>query len=220
MPCYGHTHCCLCNIPICPDMPTTEILEGKNPKFDFTDDDDDVTPEQIKKFTDWSQFMVDNKEKLLWLYNGHALYQNGEIHEVGVNEDGDYGILCEKNNSSKYHVGLRCKITSAIFVHKYCFDLLNDHYANIPCNVGNKLTNIWWFLAVYNLGIDAPHIDDITSNYHFQSDLDQYSDTNWLLIDPTINNQNKERINQRYRQMLTLRNWDEPFQFRGYRLKV
>lgn len=95
--------------------------------------------------------------------------------------------------------------------------------------------NIWWFLAVYKIGIQRVQIKDVSNYYHCQSNLYQYFDkgeydTNeyeneeqcnfiWLLQNPVLNQQNNARINNIFNEMLSGYDWNSTFSISGYRLK-
>jgi len=211
MPCYGHSHCALCNIPVCPDC------IGNN-KYNENIEDDESTSPDID--------MNDNKYN--WLDDGIAIYQNDKIFEVKKYKDGILGVLCDKYTENEFH-SQYANIASALFLHKYCYDHILKNCDSLPTN------KIWWFLAVYNVGIYAHKINDESNYYDCQDSLHQYYhkgnyDNNkydddskinfmWLLKNPEIDKKNKQRIHNRFNKMLIEYDWSKPFNISGFRLK-
>lgn len=208
MPCYGHSHCALCNIPVCPDC------IGNN--CDQDDEDDNSLSCDINI----------NDKQYKWLNVGVAIYENGEIYEVTTYEEGIMGVLCDANDENKYHSNY-ANIKSALFLHKYCYNYVLKNINIIP------IQNMWWFLAVYNIGSHSHKLKDESNYFHPQNSLHQYyhkgnydpntyeNETSfmWLLKNPFINEQNKKRIDVRFQKMITTYNWEEPFSIVGYKLK-
>jgi hypothetical protein len=116
-------------------------------------------------------------------------------------EEGILGLLCDKYEKGKFHSNY-ANIKSALFLHKQCYEYILKHEDIIPTK------NIWWFLAVYNIGIHAYRIKDESDYYHCQNSLHQYYhrgdyDKNiyenddigfiWLLENPAINKKKYEK---------------------------
>lgn len=216
MPCYGHSHCALCNIPVCPDC-----IGNSN---DCDDSDGDDSSEKSNNPD------IDMSNELYkWLSIGIALYEDKSVFDVTEYEEGILGLLCDANDKNKFHRKHPSK-DSAIFLHKQCYSYLLEHNNLIP------ITNMWCFLAVYNIGAHSCSICDESNNFHCQNSLHQYyrqgdcknddkitydDDINfmWLLQNPLLNDKNMVRINKRFNKMLVTYDWNDSFTIAGFRLK-
>lgn len=166
MPCYGHSHCTLCDVPICPDC-----ISSFSPGVEFS--------------------------PYSWIMEGVAIYENGEVFNVNVNDEGLQGVLNDKDDKEKQH-SMYASIKSSIFLHTYCWNLLNENKDEIP------IKNIWKFLAYFNLGFNSKCVYNITKIFDSQYGLSQYyeiGDYIWLLQDPTINMKNDTRIKDIFNTM-------------------
>lgn len=205
MPCYGHSHCALCNIPVCPDC-----IGNRNkmhPEI-FTPD---INIENVP---------------YKWLNNGIAIYENNEVYEVSINKQGNMGILCDKHEKGKFHIGYGDR-KNALFLHLQCYNYVLKHEDIIPAK------NIWWFLRVYIVGINEYNIKDESNYFDGQRSLHQYYhkgdfDNNiyekdydisfiWLLENPAKNEQNKKRICNKFNKMLITHDWTDPYNMHSHK---
>lgn len=87
MPCYGHSHCALCNVPVCPDCVGSY--------YDSDEENIDETKLALK---------IDVTEKpYKWLTNSVAIYENNEVYNVKEYEEGILGVLCDKDDENRKH---------------------------------------------------------------------------------------------------------------------
>lgn len=222
MPAYGHNHCSLCNVPVCPDCIGN---------YEDSDTNSNNSDDNNNQFCCQSHPIDIDSNYFSWLLDGIALYENGDIYDVISYDDEQIGVLLDKQNSMKYHY--QCaKLESALFLHKKCYYYLLEKINLLP-------VTIWWFLAVYHVGITSLHIYDITDYYHCQQDLCQYysqgydiafgkpedhidykhdNDYIWLLHNPDICEKKRDLINKRFNQMLITYDWTKDFEILGYKL--
>lgn len=142
------------------------------------------------------------------------------------------GLLRDKNEENKFHSD-GCGIKSALFLHKHCYDFLVEKNRLLP-------VTIWWFLAVYKIGVRSIHIKDVTDYYHPQNNLTKYygkgydiaygkpeddpdygneKEFIWLLHNPKISEKKKNAIENKFNKMLITYDWKKSFEFAYFKLK-
>jgi hypothetical protein len=204
MPCYGHSHCALCNVPVCPDC----VGDGTDEKLI-------IDVEHCNDYT-WLMEGVgiygDNGcKKDFGNHEVHKDTDGNNVYDVTVYGEGLMGVLMDRDKDIRH--SNYASPDAAIFLHKYCWEKIKEMKDKIPTK------SLWWFLAVYNIGYNKTSFEDDSSLYDPQCGLYQYRDNIYLLQNPNTNEENNERINSRAEQMLTGYDWDKPFQIGGFVLK-
>jgi hypothetical protein len=127
------------------------------------------------------------------------------VYDLTKNNIGLVEVLTDRDKNRNHFS--YSNIQSAVFLHTYCWKRVNMIKGKIQAE------SLWWFLAVYGIGINLIPLKDDSTEYNINEPLSQYDDRIWMIQNPETNKMNYDRIDKRLEQMLSRYDeWKDNFQ--------
>ena len=207
---HGYSHCAVCSVPVCPHDTRERSI----------DDDNDDNDNNNEKFA-YIKISTNDDNSYLWLMDGVGIYEEhcsgknhkdkkshidmdgNVVYDVVTHDAGLIGLLGDRD--AKINHFSYSNIQSALFLHSYCWERVKMIKDEIT------VSSLWWFLAVFNIGINL---------VPFEDDSIQYHNNVWMMQNPKINDKNRNRIDIKLKKMLqSFEKWNNNFQIDYWQMK-